>query len=88
MVIVVIHLKDKTASILSILYEGIEYTRLEQNNSKIKKESVIFYIVGMWCNANLFAEKERLHCLFTDIIVTEMSEALLYDINTSQEELD
>ncbi len=34
MVIVVIHLKDKTASILSILYEGIEYTRLEQNNSK------------------------------------------------------
>lgn len=61
---------------------------LVSNKITVKKRSVIFYIVGMWCNANLFAEKERLHCLFTDIIVTEMSEALLYDINTSQEELD
>ena len=45
-------------------------------------------IVAIWCNANLFAEAEKLHGLFTGMIITEMSEALLYGIETSQEELD
>lgn len=133
---VVIHPKDKTTNMLSILYEGFEHTRIDQSYRKkeirhilnhvpcyerilllghgsdmglfsrnddcrdvfdrlIVHHPLAYYlrkhgsnIVGMWCNANLFAEKERLHGLFTGMIVTEMSEALLYGINTSQKELD
>lgn len=133
---IVIHPKDKTTSMLSILYKGLEHTFIDQSYSKKeichilnhvpcherilllghgsdmglfsrKDDSsdafdrlIVYHphtyylrkhgcnIVGMWCNANLFAEKEKLHGLFTGMIVTEMSEALLYDINTSQEELD
>lgn len=133
---VVIHPKDKTTSMLSILYEGIEHTLIDQSYSKNEISHILnhvpcherilllghgsdlglfsrnddrfdvfdrlivyhphaYYlrkhgcnIVGIWCNANLFAGKERLHGLFTGMIITEMSEALLYGINTSQEELD
>jgi len=132
----VIHPKDKTTSMLSILYEGLEHTCIDQSNSKkdichilnhvprherilllghgsdkglFSREDdsrddfdrlIVYHphayylrkhggnIVGVWCNANLFAEKEKLHGLFTGMIVTEMSETLLYGINTSQEELD
>lgn len=132
----VIHPKDKTTSMLSILYEGLEHTRVDQSNSKkevchilnhipchkrimllghgsdnglfsrnddccdVFDRLIVYHphayylrkhgsnIVAIWCNANLFAEKERLHGLFTGMIVTEMSEASLYGINTSQEELD
>lgn len=45
-------------------------------------------IVAVWCNADLFARKEKLHGLFTGMIISEFSEALLYDIKTTQEELD
>lgn len=45
-------------------------------------------IMGIWCHANIFAEAERLHGLFTGMIVTEMDEAQMYGIETSQEELD
>lgn len=46
------------------------------------------HIVGIWCNADKFAQKERLHGLFSGMIVTEMTEADEYNIVTSQEELD
>ena len=133
---VVIHPKDKTTSMLSVLYEGLEHTYIDQSNSKkdichilnhVPRHERIYLlghgsdkglfsreddnhndfdrlmvyhphayylrkhgcnIVAMWCNANLFAEKEKLYGLFTGMIVTEMSEALLYSINTLQEELD
>src|SRR5574344_1584914 len=45
-------------------------------------------MIGMWCNADLFAKAEGLHGLFTGMIITEMSEALIYEIDTNQEELD
>lgn len=45
-------------------------------------------VVGVWCNANLFAQKENLHGLFTGMIVSELSEAQEYNIATTQEELD
>lgn len=44
-------------------------------------------IVAVWCNADLFARDEGLHGLFTGMIITEMSEALLYNVETTQEEL-
>lgn len=45
-------------------------------------------MIGMWCNANLFAKAEGLHGLFTGMVITEMNEALVYEINTNQEELN
>ena len=45
-------------------------------------------IVAVWCNADRFAKAEGLHGLFTGMIVSELSEALLYEVETTQEELD
>lgn len=132
----VIHPKDRTTEMLSIIYEGIEadvlnqeysnsdirhflnrvsrYDRImllghgsdlglfsRQNDSTEGFDRIIighphaYYlrrhggnIFGMWCNADLFARKEGLHGLFTGMIVTEMEEADLYGIHTTQEELE
>lgn len=46
------------------------------------------HIIAVWCHANLFAQAEGLHGLFTGMIVSEMSEAVEYGIDTTQEELD
>ena len=45
-------------------------------------------IVAVWCNADQFARAEGLHGLFSGMIVSELNEALLYQVETSQEELD
>ncbi len=45
-------------------------------------------MVAVWCNADLFARKEGLHGLFSGMIISEMSEAVLYSVSTTQEELD
>lgn len=45
-------------------------------------------IVAVWCNANLFAKAEGLHGLFSGMIISEMSEAAEYGVQTTQEELD
>ena len=45
-------------------------------------------IVAVWCNADQFARAEGLHGLFTGMIVSELSEALLYQVETTQEELE
>lgn len=45
-------------------------------------------IIAVWCHANLFAQAEGLHGLFTGMIVSEMGEAFEYGIDTTQEELD
>lgn len=45
-------------------------------------------IIGIWCNANLFARKLGLHGLFSGMMISEMSEAQELGISTSQEELD
>lgn len=45
-------------------------------------------IVAVWCNADQFARAEGLHGLFTGMIVSELNEAQLYQIETTQEELD
>lgn len=44
--------------------------------------------IGIWCNANLFAAAEGLHGLFSGMIITEISEATIYGIETTKEELD
>ena len=42
-------------------------------------------IVAVWCNADQFARAEG---LFTGMIVSELNEALLYQVKTTQEELN
>lgn len=131
----VIHPKDKTTTVLSLLYEGMEVRLLDQtsNSAEIKRtlnhtpkqerimllghgmdkglltrdneEQEVFHrlmvyhphayylrkhegnIVAVWCNADLFARKEGLHGLFTGMIISELSEALIYEVETTQEEL-
>jgi len=46
------------------------------------------FVVGVFCYANQFAEKERLTGLFTGMIVSELFEAEDLNIKTSQKELD
>lgn len=43
--------------------------------------------IGVWCNANMFAEKYNLKGLFTGMIISEMEEAYDYGVNTTHEEL-
>lgn len=131
-----IHPKDKTTEVLSMLYEGMEVRLLDQtsNSADIKRtlnytpkqerimllghgmdkgllsrdndEQDVFNrlmvhhphayylrkhggnIVAVCCNADLFARKEGLHGLFTGMIISELSEALIYEVETTQEELD
>lgn len=45
-------------------------------------------IIAVWCHANIFAQAEGLHGLFTGMIVSEISEAAEYGIEVTQEELD
>lgn len=45
-------------------------------------------IVAVFCNADKFARGEGLHGLFTGMIISELSEAEEYGIETTQEELD
>lgn len=45
-------------------------------------------LVAIWCHADAFARKEGLHGLFSGMIISELSEAFLYGIETTQEELD
>lgn len=44
-------------------------------------------LVGVWCHADLFARREGLHGLFSGMIVTEMSEADQYQVDTTPQEL-
>lgn len=45
-------------------------------------------VIGIWCHANLFAETTRLHGLFTGMVVSEMEEAIQYEVKTTEEELE
>lgn len=45
-------------------------------------------LIAVWCYADAFARAEGLHGLFSGMIISEMSEALMNDVATTQEELD
>lgn len=131
----VIHPKDKTTTMLSALYEGLEAQVVDNYRSTNEMGSLLHHvssqkrimllghgsekglffraddskdgfdkiivgnphayhlrkhggnIVAVWCNADQFARAEGLHGLFTGMIVSELSEALLYSVETTQEEL-
>jgi len=43
--------------------------------------------IGIWCHADQFAIKYCLHGLFSGMIISEMQEALEWNIQTTQEEI-
>lgn len=45
-------------------------------------------IVAVFCHADVFAANERLSGLFTGMIISEMQEALEYQIETTEEEIE
>ena len=44
--------------------------------------------IGIWCHANLFAERYGLHGLFSGMIISEQQEAMDYNIDATAEEID
>ena len=43
--------------------------------------------IGIWCHADAFARRYGLHGLFSGMIISEMEEAKLYGVPTTEEEL-
>ncbi len=44
--------------------------------------------IGIWCHANKFAERYGLHGLFSGMIISELQEAIDYEIHATKEEID
>ncbi len=44
--------------------------------------------IGIWCYANKFAEKYKLHGLFSGMIISELQEAVDNNIKATKEEID
>lgn len=44
--------------------------------------------IGIWCYANKFAEKYRLHGLFSGMIISELQEAIDLGVQTTKDEID
>ena len=44
--------------------------------------------IGIWCYANKFAEKYKLHGLFSGIIISELQEAIDLGVAATKEEID
>ena len=44
--------------------------------------------IGIWCHANLFAEKYGLHGLFSGMIISELQEAEDYHVSATKEDID
>lgn len=44
--------------------------------------------IGIWCHSNMFAERYGLHGLFSGMIISELQEAVDYNIPATKEEID
>lgn len=44
--------------------------------------------IGIWCYANKFAEKYRLHGLFSGMIISELQEAIDLGVQATKDEID
>ena len=44
--------------------------------------------IGIWCYANKFAEKYKLHGLFSGMIISELQEAIDLGVPTTKDEID
>lgn len=82
-----------------ILGHGTEYGLLCREGENMFGRYLIDYshgyyltqcttLIGIWCNANIYAEKLGLHGLFSGMVISELSEAEDWGIKTTKEELD
>lgn len=132
----VVHPKDKTTAMLSVLYDGLDARVVNDVRSTKEMGRLLYHVssqervmllghgsneglffrwddskdtfdkimvghphayylrrhggnlVAIWCHADLFARAEGLHGLFSGMIISELSEALFYQVETTQEELE
>ena len=83
---IVIHPKDKTTAMLSVLYEGLEVRLIDQRASNSEVKHLLNHITTSERILLLGHGFDK--GLFSGMVVTEMDEALAYGIETIQEELD
>lgn len=84
---------------LMMLGHGNEYGLFSAPNKKGKFERLLISdrdvqflrdktCICIWCHANQFAEKYGLHGLFSGMIISELQEAIDYNIVVTKEEID
>ena len=44
--------------------------------------------IGIWCYANKFAEKYKLHGLFSGMVISELQEAIDLEFHVTKDEID
>ena len=86
-------------NVIVMLGHGNEYGLFSKPNKKGKYERFMITdkhvqflrdktCIGIWCYANKFAEKYRLHGLFSGMIISESQEAIDLRIPATKEEID
>lgn len=89
----------RTYDVITMLGHGNEYGLFSKPNKKGKYERFMITdkhvqflrdktCIGIWCYANKFAEKYRLHGLFSGIIISESQEAIDLGVPATKEEID
>lgn len=92
------HLLNVSKEVI-ILGHGTEYGLLCREGENMFGRYLIDYshryyltrcttLIGIWCNANVYAEKLGLHGLFSGMVISELSEAEDWGIKTTQEEIN
>ncbi len=94
----VLNHKVYPGEMIMMLGHGCEYGLLANSRHDIRFDRLIVNAdhvqflrnkncIGIWCNADRFAEKYGLHGLFTGMIISEIEEAVLYNIKVTEEEI-
>jgi len=89
----------RSDSVVMMLGHGNEYGLFSKPNKYGKFERFMITdrhvqflrdktCIGLWCHANLFAERYGLHGLFSGMIISELQEAIDYNIAATKEEID
>ena len=77
-----------------LLGHGTEYGLLSSNFDRfiINSKHVQFLrdkeVIGIWCNADLFAEKYNLHGLFSGMVISELHESISCGIRSNEDEIN
>lgn len=77
-----------------LLGHGTEYGLLSSNFDRfiINSKHVQFLrnkeVVGIWCNADVFAEKYNLHGLFSGMVISELDESIACGVISSEDEIN
>jgi len=85
--------------VIMMLGHGNEYGLFSKPNKKGKYERFMITdkhvqflrdktCIGIWCYANKFAEKYRLHGLFSDMIISELKDVIVWGVPATKEEID